>query len=305
MQIKENLLELKKSSSQKNQRQTNKAFSSKWKSVSKTKREPAIHFQRKWFLQLYGFRSESNFKRFLSTKKFIFDAGCGLGEKSAWVASLAPHATVIGMDFSESIYIASRNFKKIPNLYFIRGDIANTPFKKGIFDFVLCDQVIMHTEFPEKTFSHLTKLLRQSSFFACYVYAKKALPRELVDDYFRIHTHKISEKDLWEMSRQLADLGKRLSSLNVKFKSPEIPLLGIKKGEYDIQRFIYWNFLKCFWNDDLGTKTSIATNFDWYSPSNAKRYSEQEFRNLIEANLLKIVHFHKEEACYSGLFKSN
>lgn len=46
---------------------------------------------------------------------------------------------------------------------------------------------------------------------------------------------------------------------------------------------IYWNFIKCFWNEELGYDTSVATNFDWYSPSNAKRYSE-------------------EEACYSGRF---
>ena len=38
-----------------------------------------------------------------------------------------------------------------------------------------------------------------------------------------------------------------------------------------IQRFIYWNFLKCFWNEQLGKETSLVTNFDWYSPSNARR----------------------------------
>jgi hypothetical protein len=83
----------------------------------------------------------------------------------------------------------------------------------------------------------------------------------------------------------------------------DIPMLNIKGGNYDLQRFIYWNFIKCFWRDDWGIKVSDATNFDWYSPSNAKRYSEEEFKKMIEDNTLDIVTFHKEEACYSGRFK--
>ena len=47
---------------------------------------------------------------------------------------------------------------------------------------------------------------------------------------------------------------------------------------------------------------SDATNFDWYAPSNAKRYSKEEFINMIEENNLRIDHFHEEEACYSGKF---
>ena len=49
--------------------------------------------------------------------------------------------------------------------------------------------------------------------------------------------------------------------------------------------FLYWNFLKCFWNEDLGRETSVVTNYDWYSPSNARRYSKQVL-DLIEANEL-------------------
>ena len=79
--------------------------------------------------------------------------------------------------------------------------------------------------------------------------------------------------------------------------------MGIKAGEYDIQRFIYWNFIKCFFNEELGKETSIATNFDWYSPSNAKRFSESEFIEMINNNHLEIEYFHIEEACYSGRFK--
>ena len=78
---------------------------------------------------------------------------------------------------------------------------------------------------------------------------------------------------MWEMSEQLTLLGRRLSDLNIEIEVPDIPLLEIKGGKIDLQRFIYWNFLKCFWNEDLGLNTSISTNYDWYAPANAERYT--------------------------------
>jgi hypothetical protein len=78
--------------------------------------------------------------------------------------------------------------------------------------------------------------------------------------------------------------------------------LGIKGGTYDIQRFIYWNFLKCFWKEDWGFELSKSTNYDWYAPSNAKRFSKEEFLDMVNANQLGVTYLHEEEACYSGRF---
>lgn len=105
------------------------------------------------------------------------------------------------------------------------------------------------------------------------------------------------------MSEQLSELGKRLQDLNIKFEAPDIPLLGIKGGEYDIQRFIYWNFLKCFYNQELEWDTSVVTNFDWYSPSNAKRYTQEEFKRWGEIHQMKLIYFHTEEACFGARFQ--
>jgi len=286
-----------------NQAQTEKIFSDKWTEVEQYKNvEKLYEFQFDWFLKLYGFGSEEELKNYLSTKKFIIDTGCGLGYKAGWFAKLAPQATVIGIDISDALDIAAKNFSHLPNLYFLRGDIANTGLKSNSIDFVVCDQVIMHTEVPENTFAHLSEITKKGGEFACYVYSKKALPRELVDDYFRKATHKISNEEMWKFSEQLTELGKRLSELKIEFESPEIPLLGIKGGKYDIQRFIYWNFLKCFWREDWGFDLCKSTNYDWYAPSNAKRFSKQEFLDMISNNHLSISFFHEEEACYSGRF---
>jgi hypothetical protein len=72
---------------------------------------------------------------------------------------------------------------------------------------------------------------------------------------------------------------------------------------YDIQRFIYWNFLKCFWKEDWSFELNKCTNYDWYAPSNAQRFSRAEFEEMISGNKLSITYFHEEEACYSGRFK--
>lgn len=287
-----------------NQLQTKDVFSNKWTNVSGfPKLDETFEFQRKWFLDLYGFNTLENLKSFLNDKRVIVDFGCGLGYKAEWFSLLAPHAIVIGIDISDSIQIAAEKYAHISNLFFLKADIANTGLKSDIVDFSVCDQVIMHTEDPQKTFLHISNVTSQDGSFACYVYRKKALPRELIDDYFRTKTHEVSDKDMWDFSKQLTQLGKTLSDLNIKFDCPDIPMLGIKRGNYDIQRFIYWNFLKCFWNEELGFEISYGTNYDWYAPSNAKRYSEQEFRDMIELGGMKPIFFHEEEACYSGVFK--
>jgi SAM-dependent methyltransferase len=226
------------------QSQTNDAFSDKWKNYSKSsEKEGFFAMQKNWYLTLYGFDSEAALASFLQKHPVIFDAGCGLGAKAAWFAELAPESLVIGMDYSDASAQAAKQYAHLPNLFFLRGDIADVPFSGGSVDYVSCDQVIMHTEFPDKTFAELTRITRKGGEFACYFYAQKALPRELLDEHFRSRCKDLSKEELWAMSEQLAELGKRLSALNASFECPDIPALGIKGGSYDVQRFLYWNFL--------------------------------------------------------------
>ena len=299
-----NLAVALRSSGEANQQQTNEVFTDKWgRYESSDEKERLYEFQRQWYLKLYGFADEAALARHLGHCRVIFDAGCGLGYKAAWFARLAPQALVIGMDYSDAARQAAAAYAELPNLFFVQGDIARTGFADGTIDYVSCDQVIMHTEDPEQTFAELARIARPGGGqVACYFYAKKALPRELLDEHFRKHCKELSRDELWAMSEQLTELGRRLSELKVSFDAPAIPALGITGGPVDIQRFIYWNFLKCFWNPELGRETSVVTNFDWYSPSNARRFSEAEVRGIVKANGLSDVSFHAEEACYSGRF---
>lgn len=299
-----NLVRQAAASAEARQQQTNEVFSDKWSRYERSdEKERLYEFQRQWYLRLYGFADEAALAAHLRRCRVIFDAGCGLGYKAAWFARLAPEALVVGMDFSDAARQAADAFGELPNLFFVQGDIASTGFTAGSIDYVSCDQVIMHTEDPERTFTELARIANPGGGqVACYFYARKALPRELLDEHFRSKCAELSREELWAMSEQLTELGRRLSDLKVSFDAPDIPSLGIKGGPVDLQRFLYWNFLKCFWNPELGRETSVVTNFDWYSPSNARRFSEAEVRAIVRANGLDEVFFHAEEACYSGRF---
>ena len=285
---------------------TNDAFSKKWKVYSEeeiVEQEKFFEFQKKWFLDLYGFKDESDLAEHLQRFEYILDAGCGLGYKAAWFAELAPTSKVIGIDFSLASYAAHQRYKnEFSNLVFAKGNIASTLLEANSIGFTVCDQVIMHTDNPKNTLSELSRITSGDGEICCYWYRKKALPRELLDDYFRENTSKLSNEELWRLSEEVLELGKMLSNLKVEANFPDVPSLGIVGGKMDLQRFIYWNFIKCFWNEELGYATSLSTNFDWYSPVNAKRFSELEIKDDLENARLRKLFWHEEEACFSGRF---
>ena len=57
-------------------------------------------------------------------------------------------------------------------------------------------------------------------------------------------------------------------------------MLGIPAGEHDVQRLLYYNFVKCFWNDAFDYETNNMVNFDWYHPHNAWQHTEDEVPRL-------------------------
>jgi len=289
------------------QRQTSDVFGQKWMEL----RHGDADFHRftsqqcRWYLYLYGFQSEADLTDYIRRCSFVIDCGAGLGSKAAWFASMSPETIVVAVDHSDSVNLAADFYADShPNLLFVRGDIGDMPyFQNSSFDYVNCDQVIHHTANPPETFRELVRLTKPEHDLTCYVYRRKALPRELLDEHFRTYCKTLSQSDLIELSKQLTELGRILSEDDRAIDFPSVKALGIEGGRMPVQRFIYWNFIKCFWNAELGEHVSMLTNYDWYSPSQAFRYSEEEFRDWISGNNLEILHFHKEEACYSGRFR--
>ncbi len=271
--------------------ETGRSFSIKWNRAPKSALSgPRWDFQRRWFLERYNFLDEGKLKKCLRNKAFILDAGTGVGRNALWFAKLASNSQVFAVDVSESAYHAYQNTKNLENVHCIRGDITSIPFKDGFFDYIVCDQVIHHTPNPQKTFNHLVSKLKKKGEISCYVYKRKGPIREFCDDYIRERTTRMTGEECFEFSESITELGKILSDLNVEIKIPkDIPILGIKAGNYDLQRFFYWNIMKCFWNSEYGSEGSVMTNFDWYHPKDAFRYTPEEFREWFVMNNIEIL----------------
>ena len=282
---------------EKNFVKTEDAFSSKWNKYNKTYHEKKwFDTQKKWFLDRFGWGNSRNFEKFLNSRSKILDAGTGIGN-SAKLFSSNPNSEVFAIDASKSIDFAYKKYGHQKNIHFIQADIRQLPFKQNFFDFICSDQVLHHTKDTRTSFLKLTKLLSMKGLISIYVYNKKSPMREYADNYIREITTKMSEKECIEFSKDLTNLGKNLSKINKKINiTRDIPILGIKKGSYDVQRFIYWNFLKCFWAEDGNFERSVGVNFDWYYPKYAYRHTPKEVKNWFKESKITVSHFQEIES---------
>ena len=220
----------------------------------------------------------------------MLEAGTGLGGDAARFARLSA-ATVVGLDLSESIVTAQREFGAAENLHYVQADLLRPPVPRARFDFVSADQVVHHTPDARAAVHSLAGLVAPGGTLAFYVYKVKAPLREYADDYIRERTTKMSVEDCMDFSASMSELGRKLSDLGATITLDRpIPLLGIEAGEHDVQRLIYWHFLKAFWNDDFSPNLNDLVNFDWYHPPYASRHTEDEVRGWCDELGLAIDH---------------
>jgi len=276
---------------------TEDAFSAKWTHHHENHHaKDWIAFQTKWFLERYDWKTLEKFRAFLNTKSTILDAGTGIGN-SAKLLSANPNSQVFALDASKSIDFAYKKYGNLPNVHFLQADLRQLPFRKRFFDFIYSDQVLHHTKNTGTSFKYLTKFLTDSGFISIYVYKKKAPIREYVDDYIRKITVNMSVNECIEFSKDMTYLGKSLAGLKKKITIPkDIPILGVKAGTYDVQRFIYWTFLKCFWDESGNFERSVGVNFDWYYPKFAYRHTPKEVRKWFKEAKIKITTFKEIES---------
>jgi ubiquinone/menaquinone biosynthesis C-methylase UbiE len=283
--------------------QVREAFSEKWSrkgDMGISEASPFKEFTRNWMLKKYGWGSESGFKRAICDKELILDAGTGLGRDVMYLAEAAKEGLVVGMDFADCAVNALRNVSSFKNAYIIQGDILRMPFKEESFDFILSEGVLHHTPNTQEAFNRCCRVLKTGGEIAFYIYRRKGPIREFADDYLRRIIQKVPIEERWRIAERITKLGKALSELKTKIEVPEdIPELGIKKGNMDVHMFIYWNFLKCFWNEKLPFDENMIVNFDWYVPEYAHRHTKEEIMEWCRENNIEVIWFHEEESGYT------
>ncbi len=277
--------------------QNRKSFSSKWKRYHRlhlTKKWTDVHDR--WFLQRFGWMTKKKFRAFLNTRSMILDAGTGVGS-GVKILAHNPKSQVFAIDAADGIDFAYKQYGSEKNIHFIQADIMHLPFKKGFFDFIVSDQVLHHTKNTARSFMALTELLDRNGMISIYVYKVKGPMREFADDLIRKSTVNMTQRQCREFSRDMAVLGKHLTKISQKITIPrDIPLLKIKAGTYDVQKFVYWNFLKCYYSIDMPLEHSVAVNYDWYFPEYAHRHTPEQVRKWFADVKLKITHFDEIES---------
>lgn len=282
------------------QAETRASFSAKWQTATDYRQNTKHHYVQ-WYLDRYGFETIDGLRSFLADKRFILEAGTGTGRDAEMYATNSA-ATVFALDISHGIHAAYRDLAHLPNLHLVQADLTRPPFPVEQFDFVACDQVIHHTPDTRKSFQTLTRYVAPGGFIAVYVYKKKGPVREFCDDFIRSTTTQMTPEECMDFSERITQLGKALAELDVEINVPvDIPILELKAGRYDLQRWIYWNFFKCYWNDTMDWTSNVVTNFDWYHPLDAHRHTPEEVRDWCKEAELEIVHFDESDSGISVL----
>ena len=272
------------------QAETRESFSEKWRRAPNYREATRAHYVQ-WYLDRYGFETLDRLRSFLSSKRRILDAGTGHG-RDVEVFAQNSSAAVFGVDISDGIYNAYHDLGQLQNLHLIQADLGRLPFEEGFFDFISCDQVIHHTPDARESLGRLVRHLAPGGHIGVYVYKKKGPIREFCDDYIRQFTVGMPADECLKISEAITKFGRSLSDLGVTVDVPEdIPILEIKAGKYDLQRFIYWHVFKCYWNDTIDWDSNVITNFDWYHPLHAHRHTPEEVRAWFEEIGLDVVHF--------------
>lgn len=277
------------------QHQTYNSFSDKWNNnkqlaFQETLREGSDIFN--WILTRNGFSNSQELSSFLANKTRILDAGCGNGRVTALLAAHAsPTLDIVGIDLTAA-EIAADNLRDYPNIRTQQKDLLADLSDLGQFDFIYCQEVLHHTNDPKGAFLNLCKLLDTQGEIAIYVYKQKAPIREFADDMIRQRISNLPYEEALAAVAEITNLGKALTELKATVTIPEVKILDIPAGDYDVQRLLYHFFLKCFWNPDLSQEENVVINYDWYHPQLCSRHTIEEILGWFDEAGLSVVQQH-------------
>ncbi len=281
------------------QKQTENAFAFKWSKRETYEGDYMEEKHRSWLVQRY-FGSEEELNKFQENfrgKRFL-DAGCGSGFSALALFREGLGGFIYtGIDISDAVSVAETRLRESGiKGHFLKTDIGKYRPGEG-FDVIFSEGVLHHTDKPYKSFKNLVRTLNPGGKILFYVYKKKAPMREYADDLIREKLNAYTDEESWERLLPLTRLGKKLGELNAQIHIEEdIDLLGIPGGEYDLQRFFYWFFVKAFYDPSYTMEQMNHINFDWYRPSNAFRFDPEEIREWVNRNKLKTDRFYVDES---------
>lgn len=269
--------------SAKEQLLTNETFSDKWSRFRNYGLESSHQeFLYEWYCKKLGIPNLEELQAFYQKFDRILEVGPGSGFNTKFIAENTK-GQVFAVDISEAAFTTFENTKHLPNCHVVQADLMDMPFSDNFFDFIIADGVLHHTPNTKKALFAIYSKLKPGGKLFFYVYKKMGAARQFCDQYIRESFTNLDPESCYKACEGLTELGRELSRLNAKITlNQPIPILGIPAGTHDVQRLIYYNFVKCFWNEAFDFETNNMVNFDWYHPHNAWQHTEEEVQEWLQ-----------------------
>jgi SAM-dependent methyltransferase len=275
------------------QAKTRDSFSAKWRRIENWGFEPEHRkFHRGWYCKKLGLADETDLKAFYRDRQRVLEVGPGSGFNTRFIAENCT-GEVFALDVSDAAHTTYQNTRDLPNCTVVQADLMDAPFEDAFFDLIVADGVLHHTPDTREAVRALYKKLQPGGQFFFYVYKKMGAARQFSDQYVRDTFKRLSPEDCYDACEAITELGRALSRLNAEITLEKpIPVLGIPAGTHNVQRLIYYNFLKCFWNEAFDFETNNMVNFDWYHPHNAWQHTVDEVSGWLDELGVRDYVFH-------------
>ena len=266
------------------QLKTNTTFSDKWRRFKSYGHEPAHQqFLFEWYCKKFGLPDVEALKAFYRGKSRVLEVGPGSGFNTKFIAEHCA-GDVFALDVSAAALTTYENTQDLKNCTVVQADLMLAPFADQYFDFIIADGVLHHTPDTHDAVRALYQKVTPGGQLFFHVYKKMGAARCFTDDHIRQAFMSLPPDECYEACEAITELGRALSKLNVTVTLDKpIPVLGIPAGKHDVQRLLYYNFVKCFWNDAFDYETNNMVNFDWYHPHNAWQHTEEEVEGWLNA----------------------
>lgn len=281
------------------QKQTEEMFGFKWSKTDTFESDHSLERMRDWLNEKYK-PVETWINEFSSEKKTVLDAGCGASMSGyEYFAPIMDKIKYVGADISTAIDVSKQRSSRFPDadIAHIQCDLNTLPFQPESFDAIFSEGVLHHTDSTKNAIANLRPLVKPGGLFMFYIYKEKGPIREYTDDMIRDKVKDMPPQEAWDALMPLTKLGKVLGDLDIEIDIPEeIDLLEIPAGKINLQRFVYWHVMKCFYRPEMSLDEMNHINFDWYTPINAWRQTPEDVAKWCHELNLKILDQTVEEA---------
>ena len=274
------------------QKVTTETFSFKWSNFREyghVQKEQDFLFN--WYRRKFGLMDNEDLAAFYANRNHVLEVGSGSGFNTCFISQHCK-GKVFAVDISDAAAVTFAKTRNFANCAVIRADLMDTPFRDELFDLIIADGVLHHTPDTEAAVRALYRKLRPGGDFFFYVYKKMGAARQFCDQSIRRQFKQLSPEACLAACRALTELGRELSRLDAKITlSQPVEVLGIPAGTHDVQRLIYYNFVKCFWNEAFDFETNNMINFDWYHPQDAWQHTTEEVVGWLKSLGVKEYRF--------------